>query len=198
MKNLIKIITICVFVAFLYVGCGKQPTQQMNDAKAAIEAAVKEGADIYGKEELKRLNDDLAAVEDEINVQSKKFFKNYKNAEQMLAKIKTEAEALKATIPARKEEAKNNATTAQNEALSAVEEAKNFLGQAPKGKGTRADIEAFKADLKGLEDSLKEVQQAIDKEDYLSAADTARSIKEKAIAISDQIKQAIEKVKTKK
>ncbi|MDH5468090.1 MAG: hypothetical protein OEY25_11785, partial [Candidatus Aminicenantes bacterium] len=69
--------------------------------------------------------------------------------------------------------------------------------KAPTGKGARADIEALRADLKALEGSLAEVQQAIDSEDYLGAADRARIIQEKASGISSQIKQALEKVKKK-
>ncbi len=198
MKVLMKYFVLGLVVAFIFTSCAKQPTLQMDEAKAAIEAVAKEGADIYAVEEIKKLNDDLAAANDEIATQSKKFFKKFGKAKEMLAKVKADAEALKATIPARKEEAKNKALAAQTESKAAVDEAKAFLEKAPKGKGTKADIEAFKADLKGLEDALVEVQTAIDGEDYFGAADKANTIKGKAVAISDQIKQAIEKVAKRK
>jgi len=197
-KNAIKLLVLGVFVVSLFSSCAKQPTQEINDAKAAVEAATKEGADVYAADELKKLNADLTAALDEVATQDKKFFKKFTTAKEMLAKVKADAEALKATIPAKKEAAKNAALTAQQEARASLDEAKALLEKAPRGKGTKADIEAFTADLKGLEDSFAEIQAAIDKEDYLGASSKAASIKEKAASISGQIQAAIEKVKGKK
>jgi archaellum component FlaC len=198
MKNVIKVMVLGILVMAVFTSCAKQPAQEINDAKAAVEAAAKEGAGVYAAEDFKKLNDDLTAAMDEVNTQSKKFFKSFGTAKQMLANVKTEAEALAATIPAKKEAAKTAALTAQQEAQAAIDEAKALLGKAPKGKGTKADIEAMNADLKGVEDSFPQVQAAIDQEDYFGAANTANTIKEKAGAISDQVKAAIEKVKGKR
>jgi len=198
MKNLVKFLILGFFAVSLFTSCAKQPTQEINDTKAAVEAATKEGADVYAADELKKLNDDQTTALDEIATQDKKFFKKFGTAKEMLAKVKADAEALKATIPAKKEAAKNAALTAQQEARAALDEAKALLEKAPKGKGTKADIEAFTADLKGLEDSFPEVQAALDREDYFGASNTAATIKEKAAGVSEQIKQAIEKVKGKK
>ncbi len=52
----------------------------------------------------------------------------------------TDADSVAQLIPARKEEAKNNAINAQNEAKAAFDAAKALLDKAPKGKGTKADI----------------------------------------------------------
>ena len=197
MKNVIKVMVLGVFVMSLFVSCAKQPTREIDAAKAAVEALAKEGATIYAPEELKAINDQLTAAMDEITTQGKKFFKKFGPAKEMLAKIVADADALKATIPAKKEAAKNAALTAQQEAQAAITEAKTLLEKAPKGKGTKADIEAMKADLKGLEDSFPQIQTALDQEDYFGASNTAATIKEKAVAISDQVKAAIEKVKGK-
>ncbi|HOJ27105.1 MAG TPA: hypothetical protein PLP94_07905 [Candidatus Saccharicenans sp.] len=195
MKNLMKISVLGLLVVFLFTSCAKQPTQQIDEAKAAIDAVVKAGGDIYAKDELKKLNDDYNAAMDEVNAQSKKLFKKYGKAKEMLAKVKADADSVAQLIPARKEEAKNNAINALNEAKTAFENAKALLDKAPKGKGTKADIEAMKSDLAGLEAQLAEVQASIDREDYFGARDKAVSIKEKANAISEQVNAAIEKVK---
>ena len=191
---MIRLSVLGIIVVFLLVSCSK-PQQAVDEAKASLEAAKAEGADIYAAEELKALNDSLTAAMDEVETQGKKFFKSYGDSKEMLAKVKADADALKASIPERKEKAKNEALAMMEEAKAAVEEAKTYLGQAPKGKGTKADIDAFTADLKGLEDALPGVQESIDAEDYLGALDSAKTIKDKATSISDQIKQAIEKVK---
>lgn len=195
MKNLMKLSVLGLVIVFLFASCAKQPTQQIDEAKAAIAAVEAAKGNVYAKDELKKLNDDLQAAMDEVNAQSKKLFKKYGKAKEMLAKVKTDAEAVQALIPARIEEAKNAALAAQTEAQAAFDEAKALLDKAPKGKGTKADIEAMKADLAGLETMLTEVQTAIDGEDYFGAKDKALSIKEKAAAIAEQVKAAIAKVK---
>lgn len=193
MKIFIRVLMVGLLATFLFTACAKQPTQDMDNAKAAVEAVSKEGA-IYAKEEFKKLDDDLKAALDEVNAQSKKSFKSYGKAKEMLAKVMADADALKPVIAQKKEEAKNNALTVQATAKAAVEEAKTLLAKAPKTKG----IEAIRADLMALENSLAEAQKAIEVEDYLGATDKANATKDKAAAITDQIKKAMQKVTPKK
>ncbi len=195
MKHFTKFLVLGIFAMSLFTSCAKQPTEQIEAVKAAIAAAQAEGADVYAPEELKKLNDSMQAAMDEIGTQSKKFFKKFGPAKEMLAAVVTEAEAVKAGIPAKKEAAKNAAVLAQTEAKAMLDEAKALLDKAPKGKGTKADIEAMKADLAGLDTSFAEIQTAIDGQDYFGASGKAATIKEKAMAISDQVKAAMEKIK---
>jgi len=197
MKHFTKFLVLGIFALSLFTSCAKQPTEQIDAVKAAIAAAQTEGADVYAPEDLKKLNDSMQAATDEITTQSKKFFKKYGPAKEMLAKVQADADALKATIPAKKEAAKNASIQAQTDAKTALDEAKALLDKAPKGKGTKADIEAMKADLAGLDMSFAEIQTAIDSQDYFGASGKAATIKEKAMAISDQVKAAMEKVKGK-
>lgn len=194
MKKFSKFLVLSIFAVSLFSSCAKQPTQVIDAAKASIEAATKEGATVYAADELKKLNDDLQAAMDEVSTQSKKFFKKYGTAKELLTKVQADADALKATIPAKIEAAKNAALQAQTEAKAALDEAKALLEKAPMGKGTKADIMAMKADLAGLETSFAEIQTAIDGADYFGASAKAATIKEKATVISDQVKAAIEKV----
>ena len=194
MRNIIKLSVLGIVVVFLFASCSK-PQQAIDEAQAAMDAAKNEGADIYAAEELKALEDSMASAMDEVETQGKKFFKSYGDAKDSLAQLKADADALKASIPERKEKAKNDAIAMMEEAQAAVAEAKVLLEKAPRGKGTRADIEAFTADLKGMEDSIVSVQEMIDSGDYFGALDSARAIKEKAASISEEITKAIEKVK---
>lgn len=176
-----------VLVLVFVVGCSKPPTEELNAAKSAVDAVAPE-ASKYVAEDVKKLNDDLQAAQNEINA------KNYKQAKEILVKVKTDAETLKTALPQKKELAKNNAIAAQEAAKTAVTDAKALLAKAPKGKGSKADIEAMKADIKGLEESLPELPGLLDAEDYAVATEKANAIKEKAAAVSDQINQALEKV----
>jgi hypothetical protein len=195
MKKFSLFLVLGIFVVSLFSSCAKQPTQAIDAAKAAIEAASSEGAAVYAADELKRLNDDMQAAMDEVSTQGKKFLKKFGTAKEMLAKVQADADALKATIPAKIEAAKNAAIQAQTEAKAALDEAKALLEKAPMGKGTKADIMAMKADLAGLETSFAEIQTSIDSADYFGASAKAATIKEKATVVSDQVKAAIEKVK---
>ena len=198
MKNTLKFLALIMVTIFLLVGCAKQPTEEINAAKASVDAVVAEGAQKFAAEDAKKLNDSMQAAQDEIKVQDGKTFKDYAKTKELLAKVKADAEALKAGLAAKKEEAKKNAAVAQEAAKASVAEAKTLLAKAPKGKGSKADIEALKADLKGIEDSLAEIKSANDAEDYNAAIEKSNAIKDKAAAISDQIKKAMEKVGTKK
>jgi len=193
-KGLTKNLVIVLAVVFAFSAC-KQPTALIDGAKAAIEKVTKAGADKYAVEELKAINDDLAKAMDEVNAQDKKFFKKFGTAKDMLTQLTTKAAELEAQIPAKVEAAKNLALQLQGEAQTALTEAKDLLDKAPKGKGTAKDLEALKADLTGAETAFAEIQAALDGSDYIAAQDKAKSVKEKAAAIADQVKQAIEKVK---
>jgi len=193
MKKFLLTFTVALAMLVVLTSCSKQPTQEMNDSKASIDAVIAEGGDKYASEEVKQMNDSLTAALDEVKVQDGKFFKNYDKAKEMLAKVKGDADALKAEIPARKENAKNDAVAALEAANTAVTDAKTMLGKAPRGKGSKADIEAMRADIAGLEASLAEVQGLIDGEDYFGALDKANGIKDKTAEVSGQITAAMEK-----
>lgn len=193
MKSFIRLFVLS-FVVVMFVGCAAEPTQEMDAAKAAIDAAKTEGADVYAADQLTALNDSLTKAVEEAKAQTGKMFKSNAEAKAKLVQIKTDAEALKATIPAKKEEAKNNAITVQTETKTLIEEAKTLVANAPTAKDSQADIEAFKNDLAGIEAEFAAVQTAIDGQDFLGAAEKCKTIKEKATGISDQIKQAIEKI----
>ena len=198
MKSMTKVFALALVVAFVFTGCAKQPTQQMDAAKAAVQAVAMAKGDVYAKDELNTLQKDLQAAMDEVNAQAKKFFKKYGKAKEMLAKVITDADAVKAQIPGRIEAAKKAAEMAINDAKTAFDGAKALLEKAPKGKNTKADIEAMKADLGGLETQMTEVQNAMTAEDYFGAKDKAMAIKDKASAIAEQVQKAIDKVKGKR
>lgn len=200
MKHLSKylVVALALTLMVMLAACAKQPTQEMDAAKAAVDAAIAAGGDKYAKEEVKGLNDELTAATDEIKVQDGKFFKNYDKATEILAKVKANADTLTTEIPAKKEKAKNDAQAAIDAAKAAVNDAKALLAKAPRGKGTKADIEALRADVAGLEASIKEAEGLMGTEDYMAASDKANGVKEKAAEVSNQITQAIEKVKGKK
>jgi len=196
MKKLSKYFVCGLLVVFVLAGCAKQPTDDMNAAQKALEDLKAAGGEKYIPEESKKVADTLAAAQEEIKTQDGKFFltRNYDKAKQMLAQAIADSEKVKGDVAAKKEEAKTNALAAQEAATASVKEAAALLAKAPMGKGSRADIEALKGDLKGLEDGLPELEQLMGQEDYLAVIDKAKAIQEKADAVSNQVKEAMQKV----
>lgn len=194
MKNLTKTVVLVLAIAVVLTGC-KQPTQLINDVKAAVESVTTAGADKYAAEELKAINDDLTKALDEIAAQDKKFFKKFGPAKEMMAAVQTKVTELQAALPAKIEAAKNAAIQLQGEAQTAITETAELLKKAPKGKGTAKDLEALQADLTGAEALYTEIQTALDAQDYIGAADKAKTVKDKVAAIAEQVNAAIAKVK---
>ena len=165
----------------------------MDAAKVAMEAAVAAGAGTYAKDGLKNINDAWAAAQDEVKKQEGKLFKNYDNAKGMIAKITSDAAALKTETEQKKEQAKQEAEAASTAAAAAVAQAEALLAEAPTGKGTKADIEALKADLAGTKASVADIASLIGSQDYFAATDKAKAISAKAADISAQVQAAIDK-----
>lgn len=194
MKKMWSVLAVSVLAALVLAGCGSQPAQEIQAAKAAVDAAVADGGEKFAPAETKGASDALNAALEEVKTQDGKFFKNYDKAKEMLAKAKADAETVKAGLAAKKEQAKNEATASLTAASDAVAAAKAALSKAPKGKGAAADIEAMKGDLQGLEAALAEVKPLIDSQDYAAARDKAAGIKSKADAVSTAVSTAMEKM----
>jgi len=198
MKHSRRYIMISLIALFFIAGCSKQPLQEINAAKTAVDSIISEGAEKYLSDDAKKLNDNLNKAMDEVKVQDAKIFKNYSKAKEMLVNVKTEAEAINSKLPAKKEEAKKDAIAAIEAATAAMDETKALIAKASKGKGPSAANETISADIKDLEDSFKELQVQIDREDYLTIASKAGEIRNKASELSTLLKQTPEKTEKKK
>lgn len=198
MKQNIRYIVISLIAMVFITGCSKQPLQEINTAKAAVDSIISEGAEKYLPDDAKKINDDLNKAMDEIKAQDAQTFKNYENAKKMLAAVKAEADAINAKLPAKKEEAKKDAITAMEDARIAMDAAKTLAEKASKGKDAKTTGEAPGADIKNLEDSFKELQAQVDREDYLTIASKAAEIKSKASELSAVMQQPAAKTEKKK
>jgi predicted small lipoprotein YifL len=194
MKKISAVLVGLVMVTTL-AACGKQPVEEINASKAAVEAAAGEGAAKYVADDYKKVNDELSAALAEVKVQDEKWFKNYDKAKQLLATAKADAEALKAKTVAEKERLKNQAIADLAAAQAAVADAKTQVGSAPRGKGTAADIEAMKADVAGLEAALGEIQPLIDSGEYVAASEKAAAINGKSAEIAAEVAAVKAKLK---
>jgi hypothetical protein len=186
-----------LFLAVLMVGCAKVPQEDIDAAKAAVQAAKDAQADKYANADLQAAEDLINQVNTEVETQNAKFalFRSFDKAKELCTQAKAAGEKAKQSAIAGKEAAKKDAEASLAAAQSAVTAAKEILAKAPKGKDTKAEVEAMTADLTGLENALTQIQAQVSKEEFLDAAAKAKSAKEKADGITGQVQAAIDKRK---
>jgi hypothetical protein len=189
MIHSMRYIMISLIALFVITGCSRQPLQEINAAKTAVDFITSEGAEKYLPDDAKKLNDSLNKAMDEVKAQDAKILKNYSKAKEMLANVKTEAEAINSKLPAKKEEAKKDTIAAIEAAKAAMDETKALVAKGSRGKSPGAANETISADIKDLEDSFKELQVQIDREDYMTIASKAGEIRNKASELSTLLKQ---------
>jgi len=103
MKRLALLLALVPFT-FALAACDVPPKTDIADMQSAVDSAIKEGAQQYAPEQLKLVNDQMAAALDEVQKQDSKFvFKNYHKARLLVAKTKTEANTLKEKVATMKQ-----------------------------------------------------------------------------------------------
>jgi hypothetical protein len=183
----------------LLIGCAQPPIEQLGAAQKTVEAATAAGATEYAKEDFVALEQQFALAKDELAKQEKALpiFRSYSDADTMLIKVVESGGLVAAKAAQNKEAAKTAALAMEKEAQQVVASAKVLMTKAPTGK-ERAAVETIKQDLSGLETGVGAVHQLIEKEDYLGAEVQAKALKEKGVAVSGEIQNAIDKTKGKK
>lgn len=193
------VVGIAGVATIFFIGCAQPPTEQLGAAQKAVDAAKAAGATEYAKEDFTALEQQFVLAKDELANQEKalSIFRSYTDADKMLGKVVEAGGSVAAKAAQNKEAAKTAAIGMEKEAQKAVASAKELMAKAPTGK-ERAAVETIKQDLSGLETSVGAVRQLIEKEDYLGAEVQAKALKEKVVAVSGEIQNAIDKAKGKK
>jgi len=178
-------------------GCASAPTEEVNATRAAVEAIQNDDVTTYAPEGLQAAQDSLNKALAEIQAQDAKFAlsRDYKAASEMLKSATDAAEKAKNDAQANKAQAKADAEALIASLPMTLEEANNVLAKAPRGKDTRADLEAMQNDLKLAEEALAEANSLMSQEKYKEALEKANSVKESAAAVTDQVQQALAKLK---
>jgi maltodextrin utilization protein YvdJ len=181
----VAVLTI-VALAMAFTACAVKPQAAIDAAQAAVAAVVNAGADKYAPAEIKTIQDDLTAALDQVTN------KKYKEAGEALVKIKADADALLAALPAKIEAAKTSALGLQTAVKAALTEVKTIF-EKNKWKITRPNRTALDTEIKGLDGTLPEVQTAVDAQDWIGATAKATTIKDSAAAILEKIKKLLSK-----
>jgi hypothetical protein len=196
--DIIRTMTMAAPAVLLLIlaGCAQPPTQQLEAAQKAVEAARAAGAQQYAMEEFVQLEQQMNSAKQELAKQEEALiiFRSYAEAEKLLTRVAGKGPEVEAHAAAQKDAAKTKALAGEKEAQQATESVRELLAKAPVGKD-RVAVESLKQDVAGLEGSLKALHDLIEKGDYLAADTQAKVLKEKAAAIAGEIQTAIAKVK---
>lgn len=182
-----------ISVAVLFSSCGKVPQVEIDGANAAIEAAKSVGADVYVAEDFAALQDSMRSVNENVEVQNAKFFKNFDKVKEQLVVVNAMAIETKTKAEARKEEVKQEIESLQTEVGAILVQNNELAAQAPKGKEGAAALEAIKGDISLIETSLTEVAGLVAQDKLIAALDKVKAAKEKALAINTELNEVIAK-----
>lgn len=182
----------------LLSSCGKVPQAEIDAANVAIEAAKTAGADVYVAADFAALTDSMRAVNENVEAQNGKLFKNYSKVSEQLVVVNQMAADVKTKAEVRKEEVKQEVAALQTEVTDLVAQNNELVTKAPKGKEGAAALEAIKGDISLIEASMGEVANLVAADQLMPALDKAKAAKEKAVAINTELNDVIAKYKGKK
>jgi hypothetical protein len=173
-------------------GCSRPPTEEMQGAFAAQEAAVAAEASDYAPDEqalVTRLREELdvemAAQEEKVALT-----RSYDRAKVLTDSLLTAADH--ATQAANGNKARVQEETSGMIALlrTSLEEARGRLAVAPAGKGSAADLAMLRADLDAAGQALTEAQASMDSGRYLDARARATAAQETLAKVTGAVSQA--------
>ncbi len=193
-KALVTVLVV-VFAMALMLGCAKVPQQELDAAKAALDAAKAGEADRYAPEVYNAAKDSLNAALAEVEKQNSKFalFRSFKRVKDLVAKATTAANDAKDQAAVNKEKTRVEAEGLMAQAAPAVENVKKLMKKAPRGKEGKAALEAIGSELAAVEASLAEANTAMTNGDFLTARDKAQANLQKLTGLADELQQAIDK-----
>jgi hypothetical protein len=191
-------LVVMMLTLVLFSGCAKAPTQELDDAKAALETAVKAEANVYAAEAYKAVSDSLEAAQAEIETQNSKFglFRNYDRAKALLEGVKSASAEATQQAAVNKEKVRAEADTLIQQAVITIELAKKKLAKAPKGKEGKMVMMTFQNDLQTIESELNVAKQSQEQGQYMVARDKAKTVLDQTNNLITELQNAVAKKAT--
>lgn len=183
-----------VMIVLALTSCGKLPQAQIDTAKAAVDSAKIEQADIYVASEFTALQDSLTAYMAEVEIQKSKFFKSYGDVTVKLEALVAEAATVKSNSIAKKEEVRKEVEALMAAIALMITDNNALILKAPKGKEGAAALVEIKAEMGVIEASVAEANVLFTNGEFMAALDKAKAAMENATTINTELKEAIAKV----
>ena len=151
------------------------------------------GADIYLSNDYTALQDSMRSVNQKVEEQNGKLFKNYKDVVAQLTTVTEMAANVQNKTVERKEEIKQEIAALQTEVTAIIAQNNELIAQAPKGKEGAAALEAIKGDNTIVETTMSEVATQVAEDQLLPALTKVNAAKEKAVALNSELNEVIAK-----
>ena len=183
------------------VACQEAPTGQLTQAEQSLTAAQQADAATYAGDELTAADDALAAAKAEVTAQNEKFalFRNYEEANRLIAEAQSKADAAETAAAAGKDEARQEAEASLAAAEAAVDEAEALLaelnGCTPRPKGFAADLAVMQGRVDSLATETQSIQNAIQAEQYSNAKAQAEAFRSQVQPLIDDMSSVKSKLR---
>ena len=176
-----------------FSGCADVPSQEIDTAKQAIDAAKNAQAPDYAPDAWRVASDAQARLEAELSAQEQRYalLRTYDATKQLAREVKDAADHAATQAATGKQQARDEAMKLMAQARDAMDRAQQNLAHAPRGKGTEADLVSLKADADAVGTTIQEMQAAFDSGDYVGAKIKAESV----ISAAQQVENDIERAK---
>lgn len=186
-----------VLAGGLIAGCASAPTQQLEAAQQALQAADSAEADVYVSDLYRAAQDSLAAAQVEIEAQNARFAltRNYERAERLLQFVAETARQAMEQVAQKKEEMRVEADTLLAEARRALEQTNELLKRAPRGKEGAVALVSIREDASSVEGQINEAAAALQSGDIFRAHQLAQQARDKAVGLVEELNAAIAKTR---
>ncbi|MFT5365325.1 MAG: hypothetical protein ACI8V2_000262 [Candidatus Latescibacterota bacterium] len=175
-------------LTLVVAGCAKPPTQELDAAKSALEAAKAAEAEIYAPDTYRSatnaMNDANAKVEQ----------KDYEGAKTSAVQAKEFADRAKSEADTNKRQTRDEAQAIINRVASGLSDAQTSLATAPRGKGADEDLDQLNADLGQAEANLSTARSSLNGGKYKDALAQAGSAESKMSQIPASVQTANQKI----
>lgn len=187
------IMSVLVLSGLFLGGCAKAPQAEIDATVALIEEVKLSEADVYMPVEFAALQDSMAVITTEVEVQKSKFFGKYKGVKQKLVVLNSLLDELKSSTLAKKVQIKEEVVAILGQLQTLNLENRSLLEKAPKGKEGKLAISAIQAELDVIEATTAEVAPLLESGKLLDAQSKAKAAQTSALAINTELTTVIEK-----
>jgi len=195
MKSKLVIGFASLMMLVMLAGCAKAPQEQIDAARNAIESARLAEADVYVPAEFTALQNEMTAVMANIEAESAKTFRNFRDAKLQLENIVTSAATVQQNAGIAKEQVGIEVQALLAEINNLIVENKDLMTKAPRGKEGAAVLEQFRNEMTVIEAAVAEATIMHQEGKFMAARDKITAAMANAQAINLELKDAIAKVK---
>lgn len=175
-------------VALFAVSCAQPPTEEMNAAQSAVDAAKAAEADVYAAGTFQSAGSALSDARAKVDTE------DYEGAKADAIRAKDLADRSVSEAQASKQRTRDEAQALVNRLSGGLSDARAALEAAPAGKGADDDLDQLRADLGQAESSVGSARSDLSSGKFKSALASAKAAEAKMSGIQSSVETAKAKI----